>query len=547
MQINISSSTKAIPIKKKKKLGIFKFILSFFLGFLGYFIIFGGIQKIFPHDFVKPYKQYSISFDNGIPTETEDKIKADLGSVGFDEKKRFAFVEKDADFNVSWREGKGIITQYYVPIAHLYSVEDNFLPTKQKIYTDINYPENVIAILRSKYPTINTIANYSSLLDKNTKSVALVNFDSLTYKNKLLYLNGKYFLDDTSGSIEIGLGITPNNAFVQDIIDRNISNDIASISFDKSKLGTINQTGVTALTRNLATKIDRSGDMGYAAQLISKFLKSADITHVSNEISSVPGCKPSQGMRFCARPEYLKTLTDSGVDIVELTGNHNNDYGAIYNANTLKSYTKMGIKYFGGGLNTADSKKILYLDIKGTKVAFLGYNYYDTMQGTAEIAGADRAGSNKYSPAKIKADIATAKKSASVIIVDIQFQECYSYPTSSAAYLPCYKPLANPDQQEVFRMAVDYGADIVVGTQAHQPQTYEIYNGKLIFYGLGNLFFDQTPWVGTRQGIILTHYLYNGKLIQTKLTTTYYQDDMRTYVTTGSARTYLLTLLKNAR
>jgi poly-gamma-glutamate capsule biosynthesis protein CapA/YwtB (metallophosphatase superfamily) len=32
---------------------------------------------------------------------------------------------------------------------------------------------------------------------------------------------------------------------------------------------------------------------------------------------------------------------------------------------------------------------------------------------------------------------------------------------------------------------------IVSGSQAHQPHGFEFYNGSLIHYGLGNLFFDQ--------------------------------------------------------
>jgi poly-gamma-glutamate synthesis protein (capsule biosynthesis protein) len=134
-----------------------------------------------------------------------------------------------------------------------------------------------------------------------------------------------------------------------------------------------------------------------------------------------------------------------------------------------------------------------------------------------------------------------------VVIVDFQFQECYSYPATNVIYPICYKPLASPDQKGTFRKAVDFGADIVIGTQAHQPQTYEIYEGKLIFYGLGNLFFDQIYWIGTMHGLVLSHYMYDGKLIQTQLTTTNYGSDMQTYVSTGEERKLLLELLRDAR
>jgi poly-gamma-glutamate synthesis protein (capsule biosynthesis protein) len=169
------------------------------------------------------------------------------------------------------------------------------------------------------------------------------------------------------------------------------------------------------------------------------------------------------------------------------------------------------------------------------------------MLGTGALAGEGRAGANSYSESKMKNDIEEARENADVVVVDFQFQECYSYPPSNVIYPICYKPLASPDQKGTFRKAVEFGADIVIGTQAHQPQTYEIYEGKLIFYGLGNLYFDQVYWIGTMHGLVLTHYMHNGKLIQTRLTTTNYGNDMQTYVSTGEERKLLLELLRDAR
>ena len=34
---------------------------------------------------------------------------------------------------------------------------------------------------------------------------------------------------------------------------------------------------------------------------------------------------------------------------------------------------------------------------------------------------------------------------------------------------------------------------------------------------MGNLYFDQINWIGTRQGLVLTHYFYDGRYIQTKI------------------------------
>lgn len=544
----MADNKKMFKKKSKIKPLILLFLLAFTAPLLGYFSFFNGIQKIFSKNFLLDYKTYNVSIDQGVAQDISDEIEKSLLEVEYNGEKRFQFVDENPDISIVWKEGEGLINKYYVPVAHYYSVEDNFDSSKQNIYIFKNTSVNILDILKSKYPKIKTVEDIDKVLDEKTKNVALIDINDLDYTYKLLNFSKKYFLDDISAGVVVSLSVDCEDEFAKNVAIKNISKEISNGNFDSQKVGKINQTGVVAITRELAKRVDLSGNWGYPALKIADFLKDADITHVSNEVSFVPGCTPSSGMRFCSRPEYIKALEISGVDIVELTGNHNNDYGSSYNESSIDLYNKKGMQYFGGGKDEKDASKILYLDIKGSKVAFLGYNYYDTMLGTGAIASSDRAGANSYSESKMKKDIAKAKENAGVVIVDFQFQECYAYPeTLNVIYPPCYKPMSSPDQKGVFRLAIDYGADIVVGTQAHQPQTYEIYKGKLIFYGLGNLFFDQARWPGTRQGLVLSHYTYNGKVIQTKITTTYYDLDLQTYVTKGDERKFLLNLLKEAR
>jgi len=96
-------------------------------------------------------------------------------------------------------------------------------------------------------------------------------------------------------------------------------------------------------------------------------------------------------------------------------------------------------------------------------------------------------------------------------------------------------------------MAIDLGADIVVGSQAHQPQTYELYEDGIIFYGTGNLFFDQYMWIGTRQGMVLSHYIYDGVHIQSKITPIYTDRDLKPSIATQEQAELLMKLLKDAR
>ena len=91
-----------------------------------------------------------------------------------------------------------------------------------------------------------------------------------------------------------------------------------------------------------------------------------------------------------------------------------------------------------------------------------------------------------------------------------------------------------------FRRMADTGADIVSGSQSHHPQGIEFSEDWFINYGLGNLFFDQMDYLGTRQGLIAEHLFYKGKHINTVIITTMLEDYSQPRLATQEERTLIL-------
>jgi hypothetical protein len=367
--------------------------------------------------------------------------------------------------------------------------------------------------------------------------IFIISAEKLSPKMKLLRINNDYYLD------AFNKGAIFRQATFEGVSADNMKELKLNELPNKESVLKINMTGVTAITRLMMRKLNTVNDAKYFSAKIGEFLADADITHVSNEVSFKEGCTINFTV-FCSPKEAIDTLKDSGVDLVELTGNHNNDVGSQYNSETIKLYQGLGWSTFGGGINSAEAQKPYLADKKSSKVAFLGYNYPDSPDGGA-IAGQDKAGANSFDFEKIKLDIESSKQNASFVIVDVQFWECYAYPEGYVEYPECDLPI--PNQKDVFRKIADLGADMVIGTQAHQPQVYEIYNDKPIYYGLGNLYFDQTQWPGTERGIILSHYFYNGKLLQTKLSPTVYDESLQTRLMTPSESEAFLSRLIKAK
>ncbi len=502
------------------------------------------------------YDTYDVSFDSSVAEGFKKEIYDSLDPIKYKDKKRFDFVDNNKGIIISTEEkekAKVLASLDLIPVVHTYSLTDSIkldeLKNKHVYILNSLYKDFLQSSYGIEAEVVESAESLITKLKEDTEKIALLEFKDIGFDLKILTLDEKYFLDDFEGAVSLKFyasNIDSSDEFILDVIKKNLN--MYEKSIDETKLAKVNMGGVVAISRALLSKMVAVKSTTYPADVLGDFLGDADLTHVSNEASFVSNCTASNGMRFCTKDEHIDVLKRSGVDIVELTGNHNNDFGSSNNTRSIEMYKALGMEYFGGGLNKEDASKILYKEVNGTKLAFIGYNYYDSIYNhTYALAGEKTAGGNWYSVEKLEKDIKEAKEKADVVTVSFQFQECYCYPASDVIYPICYKPIGNPDQKGVFRKAIDLGANIVVGTQAHQPQTYESYNGGMIFYGLGNLFFDQSIWIGTRQGLVLSNYFYDGKYVQTKITPIYMGSNLQPRFATQEEGDLLMKLLKNAR
>ena len=305
-------------------------------------------------------------------------------------------------------------------------------------------------------------------------------------------------------------------------------------NYDPELLVTVNLTGVTALVRATAGMMEFRG-ITYPATDIRDILIEADITHVNNEVPFSPSCplplEIQSSLVFCSRPNYIELLEDIGTDVVELAGDHFQDWGPDAVRYTLNMYNERGLQYYGGGENIEDAQQPALFDINGTKIAFLGCN--------AKPKG--YAGASETSPGAIHCDmdwmaakVTELSEQGYLTIVTFQHLEYYSYKI-------------HPILQADFRKMADAGAVIVSGSQAHQPQAIELYEESFLHYGLGNLFFDQyNESEETRQAFIDRQVFYNGKYISTELLTIEFTDYAHSQPMSLESRQSLLDIVFDA-
>ena len=303
-------------------------------------------------------------------------------------------------------------------------------------------------------------------------------------------------------------------------------------NWDPEKMTSVVLTGVTALVRATAWTMEQKG-INYPAMDILDYLLEADILHISNEVPFVQGCSypdPGQvGLRFCSDSRYIELMETIGTDVVELTGDHFGDYGPQAMLYTLDLYKERSWPYYGGGSSRQDAQEPVLFEHNGNKIAFLGCN---AKGGGYATAGDGYPGAVACDFSKMVSQIQDLREEGYNPIATFQHFEYYTYP-------------AQPDQIRDAHTLSNAGAVIVSGSQAHQPQGFEIEDGAFIHHGLGNLFFDQIYEIppNTATAFIDRHVFYNGKHISTELLTIRFLDFARARPMTLTEREDLLRIV----
>jgi hypothetical protein len=338
-----------------------------------------------------------------------------------------------------------------------------------------------------------------------TGAWSIVPFHELEPRWKVIAVDGVSPLDQDFDSaaypLVVTFGLSGDTAAV-DLLRPYI--DWPSSNRDPDRLTTVVMTGVTALTRVTAYMMEREG-VDFPAAYVLDWLQSADITHISNEVSFDPDCPTPYAedvsMHFCSDPSYLDLLTHIGADVIELTGNHLKDYGQEPFEETLERYRQAGLPYFGGGDNLDIASSPVLFEHNGNRIAIMGC----TINGPrSDWVTEEQAGTLPCDFDALDAQIAQLTDDGYQVIFTFQHSE-----------IPSISFLMRRDFQRV----ADAGAAIVSGSQAHEPLGFEFYNGVFIHYGLGNLFFDQMQSLENRQEFLDRHVFYDGRYISTQLLT----------------------------
>ncbi|MCC7494098.1 MAG: CapA family protein [Fimbriimonadaceae bacterium] len=181
-------------------------------------------------------------------------------------------------------------------------------------------------------------------------------------------------------------------------------------------------------------------------------------------------------------------LADAGFDVVSLANNHTMDYGPVALRDTLRLLAERRIAGPGAAERRPPVWPASVVTARGVKIAFLAYVAADTLPSTTHFAATPKqpglafvAGDSAGRPTALTAsglcrDLAAARSQADSVVVSFHWGvETQPSPTRF--------------QVNLAHLAVDAGADVVVGHHPHCLQGIEVYRDRPILYSLGNFVF----------------------------------------------------------
>ena len=235
------------------------------------------------------------------------------------------------------------------------------------------------------------------------------------------------------------------------------------------------------------------------------FLRGFDLTIGNLEcVISKLGTPVPKSYNFRGDARAYDRLLNAGFDLVSVANNHSGDYGKDAFMDEFTTLPTRGLTPIGGGKNQQQAHTPIFKTVRDTTFAFLAYDQIDPFS----FAATDTTPGNAWLSADaLRQDIAVARAQADFVIPFVHWG--IEYVTSVDA-----------EQRQLAQVAIDAGADLVVGAHPHVIEPYEFYKDKLIVYSLGNFVFDNMLEEVVRRGNILTLTIQKNKLLDWKLVPT---------------------------
>lgn len=256
----------------------------------------------------------------------------------------------------------------------------------------------------------------------------------------------------------------------------------------------------------------KAQDTREIVQHIRPYMALADygVVNLETQVAEkAPKERAPKSVTFVTPPETLDALAWAGIDYVTLGNNHTYDYLDSGLKSTIELLDKSPLAYSGAGLNQQQALAPHVENLAGKDYAMLGYVGWEGNFSPTQTASQDKGGAAYGSMENIFASVKEQVKANRLPIV--QYHGSLEYQD---------EPSGVTEQR--LKSALDAGAVMAIAHHPHVAQGFEVYNGKLIAYSMGNFVFDQF-FYSTPHSLVLYVWMDEGRFHRAEIVPVYLQ------------------------
>ena len=172
---------------------------------------------------------------------------------------------------------------------------------------------------------------------------------------------------------------------------------------------------------------------------------------------------------FAGDPRFALWLKEVGYDVVSVANNHILEHGETGFKNTCSKLQQNGVMPVG--IYSADKgSNTIIIEKEGIRIGFSAFNAIHDIENPFVYSDLNEDSIKK-------AILALKEEKADIVCLSFHWGNEYIH-------------IASYDQIQLARLAIDLGADIIIGHHPHVIQPIEQYKNGWIVYSLGNFIFD---------------------------------------------------------
>ncbi|MCJ1676062.1 CapA family protein [Streptomyces sp. APSN-46.1] len=223
---------------------------------------------------------------------------------------------------------------------------------------------------------------------------------------------------------------------------------------------------------------------GEALKVLDAAAPDVRILNLETSVTRSDESTHGKAVLYRMHPANLPCLLMAHPDVCVLANNHVLDYGRSGLGDTLDALAAAGLRTAGAGRNLAEAQRPAAVPLAdGTRVVVHAVGMASSGIPPGWAATAERSGvafaaeASQAAAAEVVERMRSVKRPGDLTVVSVHWGSNWGYGVPR-------------DQVRCAHALIDGGADVVHGHSSHHPRPMEVYRGRFITYGCGDLVND---------------------------------------------------------